>query len=193
MAPGWHKIQGENVGAMVDTIGFPMNLHLRSKQYSKFQMNIVKSFLMMVDKKNTIQTEDTTAVANVYHKAGTLKAIGTYTTTPNQTLTIEIYDDTFEKLLYSKDVSFELKGYHTIELDKALEVSDYAVAIKYEDSAPVEGESWEDEWITYSVDINPQESYVFMDEEWKDMSEKATISKLGIDFTPNNGCIKVMY
>lgn len=143
--------------------------------------------------ENTIQTEDTTAVANVYHKAGTLKAIGTYTTTPNQTLTIEIYDDTFEKLLYSKDVSFELKGYHTIELDKALEVSDYAVAIKYEGSAPVEGESWEDEWITYSVDINPQESYVFMDEEWKDMSEKATISKLGIDFTPNNGCIKVMY
>ena len=143
--------------------------------------------------ENHICTGDITKIANIFHEKGLLKAIGTYTVLPSQKITIDVCDDKLSKVLFRKEVTFEIPGYHTVELDTPIEVEDYAVAISYDGDAPVEGESWENSLIGYAVTINPGESFVCVDGKWIDMANKRIRSKLGIDFTPNNCCIKAIY
>lgn len=143
--------------------------------------------------ENSINLGDSTTVANVFSAQGELKAVGTYTKGMNQNIIIRIYDDKFNEVLYEKEMEFEIPGYHTVYLDETIDVNDYAISITYYGDAPVEGEAWEDKWITYSVGINEGESFVLMDGEWLDLSNSETIDKLGIDFKPNNCCIKAIY
>lgn len=143
--------------------------------------------------ENTISTGETTRIGNFFHSAGLIKGIGTYTTEPNQSITIDIYDGKFKNLLYSQNVSFDIPGYHTIPLTKELDMNEFSVAITYQGAAPVEGEGWNDTDISYIVGIDEGQSYVYLDYEWRDLAYVSTVKSLGVDFIPNNGCIKVLY
>jgi len=143
--------------------------------------------------ENSISMGDSITVANCFSGKGTLKAVGTYTKSANQKLQIKIYDKKFKKVIYEQETEIAVPGYHVVYLDEELSVKDYAVAITYEGAAPVEGGAWEDGWLSYSVGINKGESYVLIEDEWLDLSDSKTIEKLGLDFTPNNCCIKAIY
>ena len=143
--------------------------------------------------ENRISTGLVTKTANIFHEKGQLKAVGTCTVSPSQKIIIEICDSEMSSIIYKQEVTFEIPGYHTIELDQPLDLMDYAIVISYEGEAPVEGESWENSIIGYLVDIKPGESFVYINDEWIDMSDNEISSKLGIDFVPNNCCIKAIY
>lgn len=147
---------------------------------------------------NTLETSEameTITLANVFHKPGTLKKVGTYTEIPDQKVVIDIYDASFEKVLYTQKTTFTHAGYHTVELSTPMELDDYAIAITYYGNAPVEGMTWvDDTWgISFLASSNPGESFVFIDDEWIDMTDERVMTMLGIDYEPNNCCIKAIY
>lgn len=144
--------------------------------------------------ENKISTGETTTIANKFHEPGKLKAVGTYTPVDNESATIEIYDDDKELVVGTLNVTFEQNGYHVVALDEPIDVTNYTIRIKFYGDAPVEGESVEmDALLDYKADINPGESFVCMDGEWFDLSDPQTAKALGLDFTPNNACIKALY
>lgn len=141
-----------------------------------------------------ISTGETCTIANVFHKKGTLAAVGTYTQVDNQEYTIEIYDDNFEEKLACVDGVKDIKGYHVVDLKEPLEVEDFAVVISYHGQAPVEGESvlmYDD--YDYRAVSHEGESFVLYDDKWLDLSLKSTKEQLALDFMPNNACIKALY
>jgi len=144
---------------------------------------------------NTLETDETITLANVFHCPGTLKRVGTYTEEPNQKLVIEIYDAELSNVVYKEEVTFEFPGYHTIALAEPQEVSDYAIAITYYGNAAVEGLTWiDDEWgISYIAESHAGESFALLDGEWIDMTDEIVQEKFGIDYAPNNCCIKAIY
>lgn len=144
-------------------------------------------------KENTIQTNEETVVANVFHSKGQLSAVGTYATAENQSAIIEIRDVEMKQVVYTQEVVFEYPGYHVVQLEETLDVEDYAVVIRFEGSAPVEGEAWSDEYVEYRVKANQGESYVLIEGAWKDLSDDETVKMLSLDFIPNNCCIKALY
>lgn len=144
--------------------------------------------------ENSISTGETCTVANVYHKKGTLAAVGTYTYADNQEYTIEIYDANFEKKLASVEGVKDIKGYHVVDLPEPLEVEDYAVVICYHGLAPVEGESalmYDD--FDYRAVAHEGESFLLLGDQWLDLSLESTKEQMGLDFMPNNACIKALY
>lgn len=140
-----------------------------------------------------LNTGQITTCANVFHNKCTLKAVGTYITAPNQTIIINIYDDSFENVLYTQTAKYKLPGYYVIKLDKELSIQDYAIAISYEGDAPMEGSDPDLQGISYIVASNEGESFVLIDDKWLDLTFDDTIAKLGIDYEPNNCCIKAIY
>lgn len=142
-----------------------------------------------------ISTGDTCSIANVFHKKGTLAAVGTYTNADDQNYQIEIYDGTFGKLLSSVDGILDIKGYHVVDLPIPIEVSDYTVVITFNGLAPVEGESYDlgDGAVSFIAESKEGQSYVKIDDQWVDLSSEHIKEKLGIDFMPNNACIKALY
>ena len=151
-----------------------------------------------------VKTGDRTKTANVFHKAGKLAAIGTYNDFDEQNIKIEIYDAGIQNLLYSQDAKLDYQGYHTIDLDTPIDVTDYAVVITYAKGAPVEGESMDfgkiDQKIAaltgeleYKTVSEKGQSFVFIENSWKDMTDSDIKDVLKIDFEPNNCCIKAIY
>ncbi len=139
-----------------------------------------------------IETGESTTTANVFHKSGTLAAIGTYNDFDRQDIKIEVYDPAFTELLYSQEAVLDYKGYHTIELDTPLEVSDYAVSVTYSKGAPVEGEDIDYGSSVYKTVSEKGKSFVRL-ESWKDLTDDDIKTSLDIDFEPNNCCIKALY
>ena len=92
-------------------------------------------------------------------------------------------------------MTFENSGYHTIEIDEELQVNDYAIAVTYFGNAPVEGLTWIDDvyGISFIASSSPGESFSLFDGEWIDMTNPVILSKFGIDYEPNNCCIKAIY
>ena len=143
-----------------------------------------------------IDLGDETVIANVFDKPGTLAAVGTYCYNPAKDITIEVYTGDFSELLYSQDAVLDCYGYHTIKLDTPLEVDNYALAIRFKGSAPVEPDSFvcdDDEIIFFRAVSEKGQSYVLIDGQWKDLAEEETKTALGLDFTPKNACIKALY
>jgi len=139
-----------------------------------------------------IRTGDSTQTANVFHEKGKLAAVGTYCADKQQNIRIEIYDSSFTELLYAQDALLDYSGYHTVELTEPVDVNDFAVVIKYEGEAPVEGESIDYGEINYVTCSEPGQSYVYLD-GWKDLTDDGIRSMLNIDFAPNNCCIKALF
>ena len=140
-----------------------------------------------------IRTGNSTKTANVFHKAGKLAAVGTYNDFDEQDIKIEIYDADIQKLLYSQDAKLSYNGYHTIDLDTPADVTDYAVVITYTKGAPVEGEDADYGELEYKTVSEKGQSFVYIDNKWKDMTDSDIKDVLKIDFEPNNCCIKAIY
>lgn len=138
-----------------------------------------------------IKTGDETVAANIFHKKGTLAAVGTYTTKEDEEIEIEIRDKNLKKVLYRQKAT-PFKGYSVVKLDQPVEVDDFAVVIHYPTGAPVEGPNWKYEEIRFKTVIHPGESYVKIGDKWMDLSKKETKKKLDIQFTPRNACIKAL-
>ncbi len=137
-------------------------------------------------------TGDVTTTANVFKGKGTLSAVGTYSFKDDQELTIRILTPDLSECLYSQKSHIDRTGYHVIELEKPQEVEEYAISISYPGGAPVEGESKE---LSPSLNVNvvseSGQSFIQLDGEWLDMSEKSTWDRCGL--VTNNACIKALY
>ena len=140
-----------------------------------------------------IKTGDTTKTANVFHKAGKLAAVGTYNDFDKQKITIQIYSADLKDILYTQDTVLDYHGYHTIDLDTPQDVTDFAVAISYEKGAPVEGEDIDYGPADYKTVSEIGQSFVYIDNNRKDMTDSDIKKALDIDFEPNNCCIKALY
>ena len=140
-----------------------------------------------------IKTGDSTKVANVFHKAGKLTAVGTYNDFDKQKITIQIYSADFKDILYTQDAVLDYHGYHTIDLDTPPDVTDFAVAISYEKGAPVEGEDIDYGPADYKTVSESGQSFVYIDNNWKDMADSDIKKSLDIDFEPNSCCIKALF
>lgn len=172
-----------------------------------------------------ISRGEETTVANVFHAAGKLAAVGTYNDfDEEQNIKIEIYDSSFKTLLYSQGAALAFHGYQTVELDNPVSVGDYAIVITYTKGAPVEGQNIDYEKADYVTACGSGQSYIFLGDwknkasifhaveipegeeeapavdhtydyikDLKDMNDGNIKEALGIDFTPNNFCIKALY
>ena len=140
-----------------------------------------------------IKTGDSTKVANVFHKAGKLTAVGTYNDFDKQKITIQIYSADLKDILYTQDTVLDYHGYHTIDLDTPQDVTDFAVAISYEKGAPVEGEDIDYGPADYKTVSESGQSFVYIDNNWKDMTDSDIKKALDIDFEPNSCCIKALF
>ena len=194
--------------------------------YGLIDLQLSNDYTEVISYENGVNatacTEGGTTVASVYDHAGTVGAVGTYTSGPDQTITVEIYDGEFGELLCSKEQTFEYTGYHTVVLDEPLSVTTYTVVIRYPQGAPVEGESYEVDlsplggtfsgtYAGYYATIEEGQSYVLIGDDWVDMSTEGiedmvemrfdTLSLMPDDggymphfsVIPNNPCIKVLY
>lgn len=141
----------------------------------------------------TLPSYDGMQVANVFDHPGTLAAVGTYTTEDNESLQIDIYSADFEEILYSQSVELEFKGYHVIELDTPLDVTECAIAITYSGGTPVEGRSYTDDNSVYAPISEEGQSFVYVRNEWHDMSDPLTRRLINISGELNNCCIKALY
>lgn len=168
-----------------------------------------------------IQTGVSTKAANVFHKKGKLAAVGTFNDFDKQNIKIEIMSADFKQVLYTQEAVLDYQGCHTIKLKDPVEAEDFAVVITYEKGAPVEGESVDTDVCSYKTSIDTGQSFVFVDGEWKDMtdssiksviktnaqpsflsekgewkdylSESETEAMLRTDFEPGNCCIKALF
>lgn len=139
-----------------------------------------------------IRTGDKTTTANVFHHSGTLAAVGTYNDFDRQEITINIYDGSLTRLIYTQDAVLDYHGYHTVRLDTPLTVDGCAVAITYSEGAPVEGETIDYDPMIYKTVAEKGQSFVLLD-TWKDLTDEGIASELGIDCAPGNCCIKALY
>ena len=140
-----------------------------------------------------VKTGDSTKVANVFHNAGKLAAVGTFNDFDKQSIKIEIMSADFKNVLYTQDAVLDYHGYHTVELTKPVEVSDFAVVVTYEKGAPVEGESIENGDGMYKTVSEKGQSFVFAGGTWKDLSDADAKTVLKTDFAPGNACIKALF
>ncbi len=143
--------------------------------------------------EKTIKTKDATTLANVFHKKGTLKGVGTFFSENGESIRIRIVDEKSGTVLHEQTAEEQIKGYYVIPLDKEVKVSDYRIEITYAAGAPVEGEKWSDGHIRYSPKSSKGQSFVKLGKKWYDLADKGTKKRLGLDYTPNNACIKALY
>lgn len=156
------------------------------------QYGEVLSYDAGTEEDTIIRTGDSTKTANVFHKTGRLAAVGTYNHFDTQDIRIEIYDSSFTDLLYAQDAVLDYHGYHTVKLSEPVDVTDYAIVITYSKGAPVEGETNDYDGIVYTTFSESGESFVYAD-GWKDVTDADINEVLGINFNPNNCCIKALY
>ena len=138
-----------------------------------------------------IKTGKETVAANIFHKKGTLGAVGTYTTKEDEEIEIEIRDRDLKKVLYRQKAK-PYRGYTVVKLDQPVTVDDFAVVIRYPNGAPVEGAGWKYDSLCFKTASHPGESFVKIGKAWMDLDKKETRKKLGIDYKPRNACIKAL-
>ena len=164
-------VYNSNLGGKYQYISYSSPLeyaisHTVSDKYSDVQSydagNVMSSY---------IKTGDSTKVANIFHKAGKLAAVGTFNNFDKQDIKLEIMSADFSTVLYTQDAKLDYQGYQTIELTKPVDVRDFAVVITYSKGAPVEGETIGFAVASYKTSIEKGQSFVFADGKWKDMTD----------------------
>ena len=146
------------------------------------------------DEKCSIKMKKGCTTANVFHKEGTLSAVGTYSLGRNRDITIEIYDEHLKNVIYTQTTHLPEYGYQVVKLDQPLEVRDYAIAITYSFGvAPVEGKGWKEENLVFKPTSAKGESFVKIGKKWYDLHERSTSDMLGRKGRINNACIKGLY
>ena len=151
------------------------------------------------------------AFASCYDHAGTVGAIGVYTPTSDSTLKLEILDGEFGDELASYEVSYEYPGYHTIELDTPLEVTEFTVIIRTDDEYvfemyyPEDAPYYpyvEDEYLShfqvfttaYYVSY-PEEGHSFIEinGEWVDLTDRETLAAVEEYSQLSDPAINILY
>jgi len=140
----------------------------------------------------TLDLGKETDLANVFHRAGTLAAVGTFCNGDSESIIIEIYDASFSELLYSQKAKMTGEGWHITDLDQPLSVTDCAVVVRYGGDAPLESE-WNSDYRECRAVIEPGQSYVKVGEEWLDLADSDTADRIGVKYEPKNCCIKAYY
>lgn len=165
-----------------------------------------------------VTTGDATSTANVFLQRGTVGAIGTYTSGPNESISIQIYSGEFgDVLLATQSATFAYPGYHTIVLDEPVEVNSFTVIVNYPNGAPMEGESYQatsSDGMTrgYVASSEEGQSYIYLDGQWVDVTTMGIRNMVDITSNgeswaadggvgleghhsnvPNNACIKVLF
>lgn len=170
--------------------------------------------------RESVSTEGGTALANIFHKRGSLTAVGTYILDGCEDIDISIYDEKTGELLHEQKASFDeparLSGdslpaakeeggnlvsrafggpasYYTIPLDKQVEADGFRIEVVYDGAAPVEGEESFDGHLRYKASSEKDQSYIRISDRWYDLADPQTKEKLGIGFAPNNACIKAIF
>ena len=73
--------------------------------------------------------------------------------------------------LYSQKFHAEYAGYYVFELEKPMEVDEYAIAVTYPTGAPVEGKAEKLDTALYTeVTSKDGQSFILVDGKWLDMS-----------------------
>ena len=139
---------------------------------------------------------DETIAASVFNNPGELKAIGICATPRNDLpaeTTIEIYDGKFGELLATKYFETDIIGYHTVELDEPLNVTEFTVVIKVKNgNITTEANSFyiEDQGLRMSetgyaegklgsiVRTDPGVSFFYINDEWIDATSEELLDKL---------------
>ena len=138
----------------------------------------------------SLVTEGEPTVGSVYDHTGSIGGIGTYLgwcysdgfmtiTTSECSVTVEVRSADFSEVLYSQDATFPMGGYYVVEFDSPIEVDgEFAVVITYhgDQVIPVEGASQENmgSELTYVTSCEPGDSFIFYDDEWRDLADPAT-------------------
>ena len=187
-------------------ISYESNIQLISSYQVSDRYKEVISYASGVDYKNPgINTGENTYIGNVYDHAGTIGGVGTYLGFTEEKLslspcsaTVEIRSADFSSLIYSQEASFSLPGYYVVEFPEEVKVDGpFSVVVVYHDGnyVAVEGES--NEYYTvqshYVTSINAGESFVRINEEWRDLSDPATLEDLGLQCETRNPCITVLF
>ncbi len=154
----------------------------------------------------TIDTGDQNVAANVFHEKGKLAAVGTYVgfrnvrgndyilDTSATKITIEVRDESLTEVLARKEADFSFGGYYVTELDSPIDVEDYSIVISYSSPIPVESEVLEShDGVYYVSGVDAGQSFILKDGEWIDMSDPSAKDIFGLEYTPNNVCIKALY
>ena len=141
----------------------------------------------------SLQNEENNVAANVFHEAGTLAGVGTYSITPDQTVIIEVRSADLKKVHYAQKAYFATPGYHTVKFPEPLEVENYAISISYPDGIPVEAENFGLENSNYKVFTKLGVSFIKVGKQWYDLCNDNELRTAGLSFTPNNCCIKALY
>ena len=144
---------------------------------------------------DSVNTGDSTTVANVFHHPGMLAAVGVYTASDNETVTVEILDGEFGETLSTVSGTFEHRGFHVLTLPEYIDVEDYTIAAAFNGDAAVESIGMEDdEWGVSAITVSHEgESFIRVNGEWHDMSLEATADMLGAEGLLNNCCLKGFY
>ncbi|MBR2751350.1 MAG: hypothetical protein IKD90_09480 [Clostridiales bacterium] len=155
---------------------------------------------------DSIDTGDQNMAANVFHEKGKLAAVGTYVgirnvlgndyvLDPSATrIKIEVRDASMTEVLATKEAEFTYGGYYVIDLDSPLDVEDYSIVITYSSAIPVESEVPESHHGVYYVSGSEAgQSFILKDGKWIDMSDPSAKEIFGMEYTPNNVCIKALY
>lgn len=143
--------------------------------------------------RGSISAGEEVTLANVFHKKGTLKAVGTYICDGCHDINISVYDEESGELLLTQKASFDQSGYYTVELNEKRAVDAFRISVSYFGAAPVEGEEWFDGHLRYKASSEKNRSFVMISDKWYDLSAPETKKRLGLDFTPNNACIKAVF
>ena len=128
--------------------------------------------------------------ANVFKESGVLTAVGTFIPKDDSDITIQIMTPDLKEVLYSEQFHSDHAGYGVFTLAEPMKVEEYAIAVTYPDGAPVEGESFNEDWMTVRTFSNEGESFILWENEWLDMSLESTWDKIG--FVTNNACIRAL-
>lgn len=142
---------------------------------------------------DSIKLGEETTTGNKFHEKGKLKAVGTFTYGRNQTVKIQVFKDDFETLLASTEITYDFPGYHVAKLPKKVSVEDFQVAVTYSGEASVEGQGWNYDSYEFRPESGRDESFVLYNGQWLDLADPSTATAIGIDFTPNNACIKALF
>lgn len=140
----------------------------------------------------TKKTGKISQVANVFRQPGQLAAVGTFCNNDTEHIKIEVYDASFSELLCAQEAEMNGYGWHIIDLDQPLNVTECAVAVSYDRKIPFES-SWEANRSECRSVIEPGQSFANIDGKWTDLTDKDIKRLLDVKFNPGNCCIKAYY
>lgn len=133
--------------------------------------------------------------ATIYEQEGSVAAIGTWCLFEGQPYTIEILDGEFGEVLSSTSGTFERRGYHTVKLDNPVTVSKFTVVVKMAGIGSFEGPAYDTTASTayannypahYEAKTEPGRSFVEIDGEWVDVTDKDIVEKMGLEQLATN-------